>query len=155
MFVFTKVHCTDYFAFAMKFADTKNELTEEVGGYQHVVVLQNMKVVDGDLVDVLKQIPRGTVSGDCIQHINRNFCSYVSVEDNALLSIPLSFYNRLLAAWKCDFFVSANWTFFAMFHSSSKISCCYHITLHFFFFFIVFVFVFIYFNFRMKSKFLT
>lgn len=52
----------------MNFAETKNELTEEVGGYQHVVVLQNMKVVDGDLVDVLKQLPRGTVSGDCIQH---------------------------------------------------------------------------------------
>ncbi|KAG7028664.1 ATP-dependent DNA helicase 2 subunit KU80, partial [Cucurbita argyrosperma subsp. argyrosperma] len=47
--------------------ETKNELTEEVGGYQHVVVLQNMKVVDGDLVDVLKRLPRGTVSGDCIQ----------------------------------------------------------------------------------------
>ncbi|XP_008438156.2 ATP-dependent DNA helicase 2 subunit KU80 [Cucumis melo] len=49
--------------------DTKNELTEEVGGYQHVVVLQNMKVVDGDLVDVLKQIPRGTVSGDFLDAI--------------------------------------------------------------------------------------
>ncbi|XP_038898554.1 ATP-dependent DNA helicase 2 subunit KU80 [Benincasa hispida] len=49
--------------------DTKNELTEEVGGYQHVVVLQNMKVVDGDLVDVLKRIPRGTVSGDFLDAI--------------------------------------------------------------------------------------
>ncbi|XP_022974163.1 ATP-dependent DNA helicase 2 subunit KU80 [Cucurbita maxima] len=49
--------------------ETKNELTEEVGGYQHVVVLQNMKVVDGDLVDVLKRLPRGTVSGDFLDAI--------------------------------------------------------------------------------------
>lgn len=125
----------------MKFADTKNELTEEVGGYQHVVVLQKMKVVDGDLVDVLKHIPRGTVSGDCIQHIDRNFCSYVSVENNALLSIPVLFYNRFLAASNCDFFVSVNWTFFALFHSSSKISCCYRVTLHLFvcFAFVLFI----------------
>lgn len=39
----------------------------EVGGYEHVVVLQNIKVVDGDLVEALRQIPRGTVPGDCIQ----------------------------------------------------------------------------------------
>lgn len=76
LFVFSKFYCTDYFTYAMKFVDTKNELTEEVGGYQHVVVLQNMKVVDGDLVDVLKWIPRGTVSGDCIQHSNGVLCSF-------------------------------------------------------------------------------
>ena len=71
----------------MKFVETKNELTEEVGGYQHVVVLQNMKVVDGDLVDVLKRLPRGTVSGDCIQDFASSlfFCF-----------IAASFYNRLL-----------------------------------------------------------
>lgn len=46
--------------------DTDNELTVEVGGYEHVVVLQNLKVVDGDLVKVLEQLPRGTVAGDCI-----------------------------------------------------------------------------------------
>ena len=51
----------------MEFSDTNNELTNEVGGYEHVVVLQNIKVVDGDLVEALQQLPRGTVSGDCIQ----------------------------------------------------------------------------------------
>ncbi|GJU41180.1 ATP-dependent DNA helicase 2 subunit KU80 [Tanacetum coccineum] len=32
--------------------DTENDLTNEVGGYEHVTVLQPIKVVDGDLVDV-------------------------------------------------------------------------------------------------------
>uniref|UniRef100_A0A6N2MVM4 ATP-dependent DNA helicase 2 subunit KU80 n=1 Tax=Salix viminalis TaxID=40686 RepID=A0A6N2MVM4_SALVM len=32
--------------------ETDNELTKEVGGYEHVVVLRNIKVVDGDLVDL-------------------------------------------------------------------------------------------------------
>ncbi|KAH1250397.1 ATP-dependent DNA helicase 2 subunit KU80 [Glycine max] len=40
--------------------DTNNELTTEVGGYQHVVVLKNIKVVDGDIVEALQQLPRGT-----------------------------------------------------------------------------------------------
>ncbi|RYR71038.1 hypothetical protein Ahy_A02g005336 isoform F [Arachis hypogaea] len=39
--------------------DTDNELTEEVGGYQHVVVLKNIKVVEGDIVEALQQLPRG------------------------------------------------------------------------------------------------
>lgn len=38
----------------------------EVGGYEHVVVLRNIKVVDGDTVESLQKLPRGTVSGDCI-----------------------------------------------------------------------------------------
>uniref|UniRef100_A0A803LI30 ATP-dependent DNA helicase 2 subunit KU80 n=1 Tax=Chenopodium quinoa TaxID=63459 RepID=A0A803LI30_CHEQI len=42
-------------------AETNNELTKEVGGYENIVVLRSIKVVDGDLVDVLDQIPRGTV----------------------------------------------------------------------------------------------
>lgn len=49
-----------------EFSDTKNELTREVGGYEHVVVLQDTKVVDGDLVEALQQLPRGTFNGDCI-----------------------------------------------------------------------------------------
>jgi ATP-dependent DNA helicase 2 subunit 2 len=49
--------------------ETKNELTEEVGGYEHVVVLQQMKVVDGDLVEILQQLPQGTVSGDFIDGV--------------------------------------------------------------------------------------
>lgn len=47
-------------------SETENELTKEVGGYEHVVVLQNIKVVDGQLVETLQQLPRGTRDGDCI-----------------------------------------------------------------------------------------
>ncbi|GMP42985.1 hypothetical protein CsSME_00012534 [Camellia sinensis var. sinensis] len=46
--------------------DTDNELTNEVGGYEHVVVLRHIKVVDGDVVEALQKLPRGTVAGDCI-----------------------------------------------------------------------------------------
>lgn len=45
-------------------ADSKNDLTEEVGGYENVMVLQGLKVVDGDFVATLQQLPRGTVHGD-------------------------------------------------------------------------------------------
>lgn len=51
------------------FSDTNNELTTEVGGYQHVVVLKNIKVVDGDIVEALQQLPRGTTDGDCIHEV--------------------------------------------------------------------------------------
>ena len=51
----------------MKLSDTNNELTKEVGGYEHVVVLRHIKVVDGDAVEALQQLPRGTITGDCIQ----------------------------------------------------------------------------------------
>jgi len=40
-----------------------------VGGYQHVVVLKNIKVVDGDIVEALQQLPRGTTDGDCIHEV--------------------------------------------------------------------------------------
>ncbi|PHT59150.1 ATP-dependent DNA helicase 2 subunit KU80 [Capsicum baccatum] len=50
-------------------ADTKNELTEEVGGYEHVTVLRNIKVVDEDLVDALQSLPRGSVPGDFLDAI--------------------------------------------------------------------------------------
>lgn len=49
--------------------DTNNELTKEVGGYEHVVVLRHIKVVDGDLVEALQQLPRGTVAGDFLDAI--------------------------------------------------------------------------------------
>ncbi|RZC73221.1 hypothetical protein C5167_048703 [Papaver somniferum] len=39
--------------------DTDNELTTEVGGYEHVVVLRNCKVVDGDIIEALQSLPRG------------------------------------------------------------------------------------------------
>ena len=47
-------------------SETKNDLTVEVGGYENIVVLRNIKVVDGDLVDALESLPQGTVPGDCI-----------------------------------------------------------------------------------------
>jgi len=47
-------------------SDTDNELTTEVGGYEHVVVLRNTKVVDEDILEALQQLPRGTTDGDCI-----------------------------------------------------------------------------------------
>ncbi|KAF9618590.1 hypothetical protein IFM89_002285 [Coptis chinensis] len=49
--------------------DTDNELTEEVGGYEHVVVLRNSKVVDGDLIEAVQNLPRGTVPGDFLDAI--------------------------------------------------------------------------------------
>ncbi|MBA0831655.1 hypothetical protein Goarm_016106 [Gossypium armourianum] len=44
--------------------ESKNDLTTEVGGYQNITVLQDIKVVDGDLVDTLQKLPRGRVDGD-------------------------------------------------------------------------------------------
>ncbi|CAN1332539.1 ATP-dependent DNA helicase 2 subunit KU80 [Linum perenne] len=48
---------------------TDNELAKEVGGYEHIMVLQNMKVVDGDLVRGVHQLPRGAVHGDYLDAI--------------------------------------------------------------------------------------
>lgn len=56
------------------FSDTDNELTTEVGGYQHVVVLKNIKVVDGDIIEALQQLPRGTTDGDCIHEVLGFMC---------------------------------------------------------------------------------
>lgn len=50
----------------LEFSGTKNELTTEVGGYENVVVERDVKVVDGDLVEFLERLPRGTQKGDCI-----------------------------------------------------------------------------------------
>ncbi|KAJ6679493.1 KU AUTOANTIGEN DNA HELICASE [Salix purpurea] len=49
--------------------ETDNELTKEVGGYEHVVVLRNIKVVDGDLVDAFQELPRGNFDGDYLDAI--------------------------------------------------------------------------------------
>ncbi|KAK9143693.1 hypothetical protein Syun_013093 [Stephania yunnanensis] len=48
---------------------TDNELTREVGGYEHVLVLCESKVVDGDILDAVQRLPRGTVPGDFIDAI--------------------------------------------------------------------------------------
>lgn len=42
-----------------------------MGGYEHVVVSRNVKVVDGDAVDILQNLPRGTHNGDCIQDLSK------------------------------------------------------------------------------------
>ncbi|KAK2985233.1 hypothetical protein RJ640_015941 [Escallonia rubra] len=42
--------------------ETNNELTNEVGGYEHVAVLQHIKVVDADLIKALEKLPRGTAN---------------------------------------------------------------------------------------------
>ncbi|KAH9620873.1 hypothetical protein KSS87_022606 [Heliosperma pusillum] len=49
--------------------ETNNDLTREVGGYENVMVLRSIKVVDGDLVDVVEQLQRGTVPGDFLDAI--------------------------------------------------------------------------------------
>ncbi|KAI3982627.1 hypothetical protein MKX01_031366 [Papaver californicum] len=49
--------------------DTDNELTNEVGGYEHVVVLRHCKVVDGDIIEALQNLPRGTAPGDFLDAI--------------------------------------------------------------------------------------
>ncbi|KAF4384654.1 hypothetical protein F8388_003961 [Cannabis sativa] len=49
--------------------DTNNELTNEVGGYEHVVVLRKIGVVDVDLLETLQPLPRGTHSGDFLDAI--------------------------------------------------------------------------------------
>ncbi|XWS77197.1 hypothetical protein CRYUN_Cryun01aG0240800 [Craigia yunnanensis] len=71
--------------------ETKNELTKEVGGYENIVVLQDIKVFDGDTIDTLQKLPHGTVDGlfgrkqrrsgqdhcfadDCPRHENGKYC---------------------------------------------------------------------------------
>ncbi|XP_065859428.1 ATP-dependent DNA helicase 2 subunit KU80 [Euphorbia lathyris] len=49
--------------------ETENDLTVEVGGYEHVKVLRNIKVVDGDAVETLQELPRGTIAGDYLDAI--------------------------------------------------------------------------------------
>ncbi|XP_062091522.1 ATP-dependent DNA helicase 2 subunit KU80 [Humulus lupulus] len=49
--------------------DTDNELTNEVGGYEHVVVLRKIGVVDLDLLETLQPLSRGTHSGDFLDAI--------------------------------------------------------------------------------------
>ncbi|XP_031483771.1 ATP-dependent DNA helicase 2 subunit KU80 [Nymphaea colorata] len=49
--------------------DTCNELEKEVGGYEHVVVLKTIKVVDDDALEVLQKLPRGATSGDFLDAI--------------------------------------------------------------------------------------
>ncbi|KFK36112.1 hypothetical protein AALP_AA4G079700 [Arabis alpina] len=43
---------------------TQNELATEIGGYEHVTVLRNIRAVDEAVVEYVKWLPRGTVAGD-------------------------------------------------------------------------------------------
>ncbi|XP_072966098.1 ATP-dependent DNA helicase 2 subunit KU80 isoform X1 [Typha angustifolia] len=49
--------------------DTDNDLEKEVGGYEHTVVIRSIKVVDGETVEVVQNIPRGTSPGDFMDAI--------------------------------------------------------------------------------------
>ncbi|OMO73292.1 hypothetical protein CCACVL1_17353 [Corchorus capsularis] len=49
--------------------ETSNDLKNEMGGYNHITVLQNIKVVDGQIVDIMEALPRGTVNGDFLDAI--------------------------------------------------------------------------------------
>lgn len=49
--------------------ETKNDLQIEVGGYLHVSVLQDIKVVTDAIVDTLRELPRGTCNGDFLDAI--------------------------------------------------------------------------------------
>ncbi|XP_010277368.1 PREDICTED: ATP-dependent DNA helicase 2 subunit KU80 [Nelumbo nucifera] len=49
--------------------ETNNDLTKEVGGYEHIVVLQQIKVVDEDTIETLQKLPRGTSPGDFLDAI--------------------------------------------------------------------------------------
>lgn len=60
-----------------------------MGGYEHVVVLRNIKVVDGDIVEAFKQLPRGTVAGDCIHSFLDFFASLYRREHVRLFLIQL------------------------------------------------------------------
>lgn len=49
--------------------ESKNDLQKEVGGYLHVVVLHDIKVVDDVIMDTLRELPRGTRNGDFLDAI--------------------------------------------------------------------------------------
>lgn len=87
--------------FVTTFSDTDNELTTEVGGYQHVVVLRNTKVVDGDIVEALQQLPRGTNGGDCIHKVIHalSYCVSYSMKKK-LLSFNLLQNSHATSLWK-------------------------------------------------------
>lgn len=58
----------------MTSAATENELARDIGGYEHVAVVRNIRVVDEVVVENAKRLPRGTIAGDCILVANFFFC---------------------------------------------------------------------------------
>lgn len=61
------------FLFENNNEETENELAIEVGGYEHVSVLRNIKVVDKDAVEIVHNLKRGTSCGDCILYFGKHF----------------------------------------------------------------------------------
>ena len=48
------------------YSETCNELAKELGGYKHVTVAHDIKVVDEGTLQALQNLPAGSVPGDCI-----------------------------------------------------------------------------------------
>ena len=48
------------------FSGTCNELAKELGGYKHVTVTRDIKVVDEGTAQALQNLPLGSAPGDCI-----------------------------------------------------------------------------------------
>ena len=48
------------------YSETCNELAKEIGGYKHVTVAHDIKVVDEGTLQALQNLPVGSVPGDCI-----------------------------------------------------------------------------------------
>lgn len=57
----------DYFP--LIYSETCNELAKELGGYKHVTVAHEIKVVDEGTSQALQNLPAGSVPGDCIHDI--------------------------------------------------------------------------------------
>ncbi|CAA7403661.1 unnamed protein product [Spirodela intermedia] len=49
--------------------ETDNDLAKQVGGYDHIVVLNGISTVNRNLLGTLKKLPRGTVAGDFLDAI--------------------------------------------------------------------------------------
>lgn len=45
----------NFYDYSVESTETKNELMKEVVGYENIVVLQDIKVVDADTIDILHQ----------------------------------------------------------------------------------------------------
>ena len=55
-----------YEMLSLIYSETCNELAKEIGGYKHVTVAHDIKVVDEGTLQALQNLPAGSVPGDCI-----------------------------------------------------------------------------------------
>ena len=51
------------------YSGTCNELAKDIGGYKHVTVIHDIKVVDEGTAQALQNLPLGSAPGDCIHEI--------------------------------------------------------------------------------------